>query len=365
MQAATEHGLAPLLYLRLHEHSLLDKLAPQQRERLHKLHRRTLILHSGVFGVTHQTLDTLRQAGIEEALPLKGVALAAASWPDPLLRSLVDLDLLVRPVQVRAARDVLVEAGYVAPPIPWAPTRWEYHLPRLECHGLGVELHWRLWPRSPLQPFRLPAAEALFERSVSGVLNDRKLRIPSEPDQLLIMAAALAQDGFAVGLRAWADVYWLVQRMAAAEIEQTWRLAGELGCGSYLSLVLRGVEAIIGPSQVAAGDDPVAAEAYRKLQPVIWHRLLTPEPRRSSLWVLRALCRGQMEDAEEETLPAGLVDGARGAARSAIIHSGGVLLASAKMATRVGRWMISGEERLALREDLLLCRGLMGLAKPR
>ncbi|MHB8997809.1 MAG: nucleotidyltransferase family protein [Armatimonadota bacterium] len=363
MQAAIEHGLVPLLYLRLHDHSLLEKLAPKQREQLRKLHRRTLILHSGAFGVTHQTLDILRQARIDEALPLKGVALAAASWPEPLLRSLVDLDLLVRPEQVRAAREVLVEAGYVAPAIPWALTRWEYHLPRLECHGLGVELHWRLWPRSPLQPFRLPSAKALLERSVNGVLNDRELRIPSKPDQLLIMAGALAQDGFAVGLRAWADVYWLVERMEAAEIEQAWRLAGELDCQHYLSLVLRGVKAIIGPAQVAADDDPMAAEAYRQLEPVIWHRLLTPEPRRSSVWVLRAMCRQQSEEAEEEALPAGLVNGAQGSARSAIIHSGGMLLAAAKMAGRLGRWLVRGQERLALREDLLLCRVLRGLVE--
>ncbi|MGE5532566.1 MAG: hypothetical protein ACM3VW_10675, partial [Bacteroidota bacterium] len=175
---------------------------------------------------------------------------------------------------------------------------------------------------------------------------------------LLTMAAALAQDGFAVGLRAWADVYWLLRRMDVAEIEQARGLAEELGCQHYLALVLRGVEEIIGPVQGDSTDDPVVAGAYEELADVIWRRLLTPEPRRSSLWVLRALCRD--EDSAQEALPAGLED-TRTSARSAIIHSGGAALASAKIITRLGRWLTSGEERLALRQDLLLCRVLRGL----
>jgi hypothetical protein len=315
---------------------------------------------AGAFAVTLQTLDALRAAGMAEALPLKGVALAAVSWPDPLLRGLVDLDLLVRPEQVQAAREALVRAGYVAPEIPWVPTRWEYHLPRLECHGLGVELHWRLWPPSPLQPFTLPSAESMIGRAVHGVLNDQELLVPSMPDQLLTMAAALAQDGFAVGLRAWADVYWLLRRMDAAELEQARGLAEELGFQHYLSLVLRGVEEIVGPVQGTASNDPVAAEAYEELAEVIWHRLLTPEPRRSSLWLLRALCPDRGPSTEE--LPAGLQE-ARGAARNAIIHSGGAVLASVKAMSRVARWMTSRQERLALRQDLRLCRVLRGLVE--
>lgn len=368
LAAAIDHGLTPLLYQRLQETSALERLGPERAQRLHDLHRRTLVFQAGAFDVTLQLLAQLAAAGITETLPLKGMALAALLWPSPLPRGLVDLDLLVAPEQIERAREVILAAGAVAPPIPWAPTPWEYHLPLLEYRGFGVELHWRLWPRSPLQPFRLPAVPDLLRRSMAGTLNEQTLRLPSAPDQFLIFAASLAQDGFAVGLRHWADLYWLRQRLDAGERARVWDLAEEYGLSAYMALVGRALGEILG--EPPGGDETAALrggapteEAHRLLMPVLWRRLLTPDPRRSSLWMLRALCRSTAAEEDwVQKLPEFLREQVGGsAARSAVTHCGGVLLAGGKLASRAGRLLFSRRERLALQDDLLLARVLGGL----
>lgn len=358
LRTAVDQGLGPLLYRRLHETGLLSRLPTATVEPLHALHRRMLTLQAGAGEITRRSRERLVEAGVTEVLPLKGVALAARLWPDYLPRGLVDVDLLVAPEQVVTARAALVRAGFAAPPIPWTPDPWEYHLPRLEYGGMGVELHWRLWPPSPLLPFTLPSAAELFARRATGTLNDTPLAVPSAADQLLILASALAQDGFAVGLRHWADLYWFLSTLSPGEQTQAARLAAEQGLGEYLGLILALLAEIIGPS---AWSLPSGCEtACEQLRPVIWRRLLDPQPRRSSLWMLRALAPGRTLDPHwVEGLPPELrTQARRTAAASAVRHCGGVLLAGGKLATRAGRLLVSAHERRAWRDDLLLAQVL-------
>jgi hypothetical protein len=103
------------------------------------------------------------RAGVEVVL-LKGAALALDLYPDPALRSQGDLDLLVRPGDVRAAVRAAARAGLWPRALPlWWYRLVHFHVKLVpETALLGeLELHWALH-----HPARLLTvhAEELFER---------------------------------------------------------------------------------------------------------------------------------------------------------------------------------------------------------
>lgn len=68
-------------------------------------------------------------------LPLKGAALAGKLYPDPATRPMSDLDLLVRPAQLRQALGVLRHLGYSLENFTYHAVLWG---------AAPVELHWSL-----------------------------------------------------------------------------------------------------------------------------------------------------------------------------------------------------------------------------
>lgn len=139
---AVEQRVAPLLYWHLCEHGI-----PYPG-----LMRRTLaaiaMRQRAIAAVQTETLgeisDALGGAGIE-FVALKGGALAHLIYPDPGLRPMDDLDILVTPDQGEAAREALCQIGFDAPPPASRYERLLHHLPvaRRLTKGIlvGVDLH--------------------------------------------------------------------------------------------------------------------------------------------------------------------------------------------------------------------------------
>lgn len=362
---AIEHRLTPLLYQCLHDRRLLAQLPPGRRECLQEFNRRVMLRQARAYHQVHGALDLLRQAGVTGVLPLKGVALAASLWPDPLLRHMDDVDLLVTPEALSAAEQALLGAGFSRTPGRWSPTPWEYHLPVLEKSGVGVELHWRLWPPSPLQPFSLPALSDLLPRATAATLLERRLDVPALADQLLIMAAGMAHDGFSTRLRHWADVYWLAQRLTEDDWRQVGELATPMRLTGELALVLRFVEELTGLTTPLIGESAAAVEAvWPRLQPLLWRRLTEPRPLRASLW-LRVACSGYRWPADwRDSLPLYLREQLPHSHRAvALQRMGGGLVATGKLLARLGSLAGSAAARRALREELLISKLLWGLAQ--
>jgi hypothetical protein len=89
-------------------------------------------------------------AGVE-CLLLKGAHLRRRLYAEPALRPMGDLDLLVAPLQIAQARQVLWDMGYR--PVPWTPDlapgyleRFEYEMTLEPPPGrhLLVDLHWEI-----------------------------------------------------------------------------------------------------------------------------------------------------------------------------------------------------------------------------
>src|SRR5260370_9580765 len=109
---AVEHGVVPLLSLRLHD--LAGDVVPAERlRRLHELSKSSLFLNLSFTAELFRVLEIFRAAGIP-AVPYKGPVLAAQAYGDPALRVFSDLDLFLRHRPAACACGLLDEQGFTS-----------------------------------------------------------------------------------------------------------------------------------------------------------------------------------------------------------------------------------------------------------
>jgi hypothetical protein len=107
---AEVHRVGPLLLWAIAQHGL--PLSHDLHEKLRQLNR-LAVTRSMVLSKAQQDIArALDEAGIAH-IWLKGIVLAATVYPDPALRPMVDLDLLVRPEENPEALECLRQLGYV------------------------------------------------------------------------------------------------------------------------------------------------------------------------------------------------------------------------------------------------------------
>jgi hypothetical protein len=201
------------------------------------------------------------------ALPFKGPALSLAAYGDLGVRDSVDLDVVVCPKDIDAARDSILRAGY-APRTDMSPAQ-ERTLQRSFGHfvyaapgsGAAVELHWRF--AAPRYPWSIPAEEVLA-RSVLIDLAGWPAASPDAADQLLLqlMHGARHQWERLEWLVAFAQLLSRVRENEEVLIER----ADANGSSRALSLALRLahdlLDAPLSPRLAAlAGEDRSAARA--------------------------------------------------------------------------------------------------------
>ncbi|GAB4437011.1 MAG: hypothetical protein Kow0031_18830 [Anaerolineae bacterium] len=139
---AERHGLAPLLYR--HLRGAGAKLPPQTGHELRGL----VLRHRHANRVRGQILAEIyaacRARGIELLL-LKGVALAHLIYPQPGLRPMRDVDLLVKPADAAPTQDILGKLGFSAPHNYPAGKASHHHLAaatrQVEGFSVSVEVH--------------------------------------------------------------------------------------------------------------------------------------------------------------------------------------------------------------------------------
>lgn len=146
--AAQFEKVAPLLYYRFRQSSWPVGMPEGVRTFLTKEFYGAAAGSSLMFGELERVLSRLEANGVE-AILLKGAALALTVYPDPALRPMGDIDLLIRPSDLRAAVDALEAMGY-EPENPPMRRGLEY-LFFFETNFRGgyrsllrFELHWNL-----------------------------------------------------------------------------------------------------------------------------------------------------------------------------------------------------------------------------
>ena len=149
-QMAWQHRLQPLLHARRGLGSDRPARAPKSiLDRWSAAYRTAGIRALKARAELAETTARLESAGFAP-IALKGAWLAWHAYPNPALRPLRDLDLLLTPETVIPAFEHLVAQGYAPPEnMEFAledAVRLDKHMPPLTSpRGITIELHQRLW----------------------------------------------------------------------------------------------------------------------------------------------------------------------------------------------------------------------------
>ncbi len=125
-----------------------------------------------------EVVELLEAAGLAP-VALKGAWLAWHAYPEPALRPMSDIDLLLTVETVTAGYELLQAHGYVAAAAPEMAMadllRFDKHLPELRApRGTVVELHHRLWEPDGLLDHASPRHDEVAVRArtqrIDGIL---------------------------------------------------------------------------------------------------------------------------------------------------------------------------------------------------
>lgn len=215
-------------------------MTAEQRTEVRSTHRRVLLrvlsLEQNLVAVT----SLLASAGVETRV-LKGSAYAHLDYPDPALRSFIDLDLLFRPADISRAVSVLKSAGFertLAEPRPGFDRRFDKGT-TLRGANFEIDLH-RTFVLGPWG-FRVQLDE-LWSSASTFTIGGHELTALSAPHRFLHACyhAALGDWPLRLGsLRDVAELHpadepamialatrWGVRAVVAAAVADSTRLLG-------------------------------------------------------------------------------------------------------------------------------------------
>lgn len=213
---AEEQGLAPLLHW--HINNLEGPWPDQFRRSARLLLLRHRAINTVLMNVLAEVLKYLGQAGID-VLVLKGAALCRTVYPEPCLRPMRDIDLLVRPEQATQAQELLIEMGFIGSTAPRPADH--FHLPSLykkvDSHYVCIELHHGLFPDCP--PYYLKQHfDILHKRAIPFLVHETTAYTLSNEDMLWHvfnhgLRMPLTYEAFR--LVSVADIFTLVEKKVA------------------------------------------------------------------------------------------------------------------------------------------------------
>lgn len=194
--AALRHGMSGLLFRRV---STLcpDAVSP---DTLESLRRRSADVAVRGLRMQRDLLDVmggLEAAGIR-AIALKGAAIALQVYGDSTVRNSVDVDVLVAPSAVSAAREVVLGLGYrdmheveIDARLSGLVLEREQELGfRHPRTGTDLELHWRIGPRFASDSLD---ARGIFERAEEVEILGRRIQSLGRLDVILALAVHMAE----------------------------------------------------------------------------------------------------------------------------------------------------------------------------
>jgi hypothetical protein len=165
-----------------------------------------------LFHETGALLGALHHAGIDTLL-LKGAALAVLDYPDPMLRPMSDVDVLVRESDATRALAVMRSAHWTSAAAPVdLVMRFQHATVLTNERGGSVDLHWRmLWKgRQPLD-----GDDEFWTRSLPMNFADMATRALSAEDRLLHVCVHGLEWNPMLPIRWVADAAMIIRRHGA------------------------------------------------------------------------------------------------------------------------------------------------------
>lgn len=206
------HRLGPMLHDRLARFA--DAVPEKVRSQLKASQRNNAMRNLKIYRELVNVTRILNDAGIE-SIALKGAYLAKLAYPDPGLRPMRDLDLLIKPEQVVMAFELLVANGFRN---VYANTLAETHFihsehlpPLVSPDGIAIELHHRLIANAD-SDFLSESDDALWSRSIMKDIGSVQVRFLSPEDLLLHLCLhATQRHQFNLGPLALTDIVFLLE----------------------------------------------------------------------------------------------------------------------------------------------------------
>lgn len=248
LNAASGHGLLPLLYLHLNRLSpgMVPKAVLADLWARHELNaRRNQAMAKELLSI----LQILDAQGIA-AIPYKGPTLAAAVYGDLALREFGDLDILLRLEDVLRAKTLLEADGYVpeyalkpAVEAAFLRSRMQYHLVVLHpARAVMVELHWKTDADFPVEP----AQDARWWADLAYVdFMGAKVRRFASEELLLVLCLHGTKHGWS-SLGWLVDVAELIRQHPDLDWDRVSRRATHLQCARRLGVGLTLVDELLG-----------------------------------------------------------------------------------------------------------------------
>jgi len=261
LDLARFHGVAPLIASNFTANGFASTVPQPCLEKLNQIYNSTLYRNIVLTDELSRVLAVFQQHGIE-AIVLKGTVLAEQLYGNPALRTVVDLDIMVRPEELSSASSLLVEMGYeqLVPPQIWdhpfhkAPYRKQGKFP------VFIELHWNL------EDERLVAIPQpdIWNRAQLLKLAGGDIMVLSPEDTLLYLSNNFSKQS-SRKLRTLCDIAELIKKYDGVldwdyivKSAKSWNLEAAL----YYSL--RWAHDLLGA--------PVAESSVRALEPSAWRR---------------------------------------------------------------------------------------------
>lgn len=198
---AALHRVTPLIYIALKSHRAAFLDWNHLEAQINALRARNLVLS----GELKRILSLFKSENID-VIPLKGLALAQSAYGSLFAREIRDLDLLVRPESVDAARAALLADGF-----EWLESyldaRADADYRRRKTHftfhhsgrGVHLELHWGLLRAPDIAAADLPP---FWERSRPAAFLGAPMRVFAPEDELFMLLLHGSKH-------LWSDLIWL------------------------------------------------------------------------------------------------------------------------------------------------------------
>jgi hypothetical protein len=166
--------------------------------RLKKAYLLTAAMNMRLYAELRRVLEAFQHEGIE-AIVLKGAALAETVYGDIGLRSMGDMDILVKKDNLPRAEKIMMNLGYFTSPLKrsrewYAENR--HHLPpyyQLE-NGVKVDIHWHIV--KPSKPYHAKMIERFWKRARPIKLASTQALVLSPEDLLLHLCVHSLSHGF-------------------------------------------------------------------------------------------------------------------------------------------------------------------------
>jgi hypothetical protein len=288
---AERHRLAPLLWRHL---SSSPPPADVPREVLERLESAYLASTAGNLlrrARLHEVLGALGAAGVP-AMLLKGAALVETVYPEPGLRPMVDLDVLVPAQEIERAHTAVRNLGYVVNPQQTAETHQgmrdrHYHYPSLVARDgmMAVEIH-----RHVLMGPSAFDISGFWERARPGTGGPAHL-LPAPEDLLLHVGIHFSNDRLfwsKGALGQLTDMAWIAA-CHPLDWDDVVRRAAEYGVGGRLFLALLTARLLVCPDVPESVLEALRPDGYR---PELGRRFVEQRVLGSRPWIVPWLNRG-------------------------------------------------------------------------